>query len=82
MATRFPARASEAHCIPKQTNNHNNIVGVTTECVKVVRGDPRNVVGDGYKKARTVSRAVPRKVLTITIRHCNPFNYKVDYERT
>ena len=51
MATRFPARASEAHCIPKQTNNHNNIVGVTTECVKVVRGDPRNVVGDGYKIA-------------------------------
>ena len=27
-------------------------------------------------------RAVPRKVLTITIRHCNPFNYKVDYDRT
>ena len=25
---------------------------------------------------------VPQKVLPITTRHCNPFNYKVGYERT
>ena len=25
---------------------------------------------------------MPRKLLTITIRHCNPFNYKVNYDRT
>ena len=35
-----------------------------------------------FIKTKSKSRAVPRKVLTITIRHCNPFNYKVDYERT
>ena len=50
MASRFPARASEANYIPKQTNKQNNTVGVTTEYVKVVRGDPRNVVGGGYKR--------------------------------
>ena len=49
-----------------------NISGVEEETIKDM------VIG----MEETVSRVVPQEVLTITIRHCNPFNNKVDYERT
>ena len=53
---------------------------LTTSGVVFVTGEL--VMDSVVVVVKAVVRAVPRKVLTITIRHCNPFNYKVDYERT